>query len=145
MSPVENIGKRVKQVRLRQDMTAEDVARELRKQGVPWERATVAKLENGHRASITVTEWLALAYVLSVSPLHILVPLDDDAPFRLTPNREISALGARRFIRGFHHLPGMDWRAFLTEVPDSEVIVSEGKTGEWTIRPAEEDDEIAGR
>lgn len=66
--------------RLRQGMkpawSAERLAREMTKAGVPWTRDSVVNLENGRRKRLAVHELLALAYVLEVdSPVDLLAPL----------------------------------------------------------------------
>lgn len=120
MTPLENLGKRVRQVRLRRDMTADDVACQMREQGVNWGRATVAKLENGHRTNATVTELLALSVALNVSPVDLLVPLDNKQPYMVTPETEVSAVTARYFVQGFRPLPGSDANTFMAERPQHE-------------------------
>ncbi|MFC9089974.1 helix-turn-helix domain-containing protein [Nocardiopsis dassonvillei] len=133
-SPTEVIAQRVKEVRRKRGLSAAALAAKMTEAGVPWDRGILANLENGRRRNVSVTELFALAYVLDVSPLHLAVPLEDEAPYLFTPEREVPAVAARRLIRGFHHLPEQDWRAFITEVPESEAVVSDGHGG-WTIKP----------
>lgn len=114
------------------------------KVGVPWQRMVVVKLETGRRQGLSVSELLALAYVLNVAPVHLLVPplpaplapLDggrdarpEDDPndpndtattYQVTPEVSVPVYRVRQFIRGYRPLPGMDARAFFSEVPAHE-------------------------
>ncbi|MEV8396186.1 helix-turn-helix domain-containing protein [Streptomyces sp. NPDC057596] len=114
------VARRVRELRERRGFTAQALADKLSEQGVPWERSTVAKLENGKRQNLTLTEWLALSVVLNVAPIHLLVPLDDDSEFQVTPRVRVPALRVRQFIRGEAPLPDADARAFYSEVPERE-------------------------
>lgn len=140
-SPTAAVAHRVREVRKRRGLTAQELADKLTEQGVPWQRSTVAKLENGNRQEVTLTEWLALAAVLNVSPLHLLVPPfpspswnvdtaapsgrirndpNDEAPYQVTPERSAPMYRVRQFVRGAWPLPGGDQRAFYSEIPPQE-------------------------
>lgn len=119
--PVETITRRVREARNRKGMTAQELADRLKASGVPWDRGTVTKLETGRRQSVTVVELLALARVLDVAPIHLLVPLDDEAALRVTPAEHVPADRARQWIRGNKPLAGTDLRIFWTEAPLGEV------------------------
>lgn len=123
MTPTKTIAARVREIRERRSLTAQAVADQLRDLGIPWERSTVAKLENGTRENVTVSELLGLAVVLNVAPVHLLVPLADDAPYQVTPTGEHaqqSAAQIRDWVRGHGYLPGADLRAFWSEIPEAE-------------------------
>ncbi len=76
---------RMKEVRQLRGLTAQQLAVAMTAEGVKWDRSAVTKLENGHRQTISVVEWLTLAYVLNAAPLSLLFPLDD-ANYQVTPN-----------------------------------------------------------
>ncbi|MFD8225162.1 helix-turn-helix domain-containing protein [Streptomyces massasporeus] len=120
LPPTLAVARRVRELRERRRLTAQALADKLSEQGVPWERSTVAKLENGKRQNLTLTEWLALAAVLNVAPIHLLVPLDEKAELQVTPRMRVPALRARQFVRGEVPLPDSDARAFYSEVPEQE-------------------------
>jgi transcriptional regulator with XRE-family HTH domain len=121
LSPVATVARRVKEVRGRKGMTAKELADKLRDDaGVKWDRATVTKLETGHRQTLTVVELLALARVLDVAPTHLLVPLDD-RPFQVTPKEVQESGRVRQWLRGEKHLPGTDLQVFYSEVPLAEM------------------------
>lgn len=98
--------------------------------GVAWDRSIVANFENGRRPSVSVEEWLALAYVLGVAPMHMLVPIDNrymqvlptpqstDQPWHDTGMLEPRY--ARDWISGRHPLRESDARTYLSEVPEDE-------------------------
>jgi hypothetical protein len=96
------------------------LAERLRQVGLDWDRNIVANLENGRRASLGVDELLALALVLEVAPVHLLVPLEDEQPYQVTPTRVEPVGLVRDLIRGAAALDGMDERAFFSEVPEHE-------------------------
>lgn len=117
--PVDTISARVKELRRRKGLTAAELGERLTRQGVAWDRSIVANLENGRRRSVTVTELLALALVLDVSPLHLLVPLDE-GDYRVTPELAQPTDRVREWIRGGGGLPGTDMRIYGTETPRAE-------------------------
>lgn len=130
--PTKAIAARVREVRTKRGWSGADLARELRAVGVPWERAMVAKLETGRRRSISVTEWLALALVLNVAPVHLIVPPDDpDEPYQITGKvTAADRTSVRAWIRGEAPVDGdADSRQFFAEVPQDEF-------GEFHARPA---------
>lgn len=54
--------------------SAERLAEEMTKAGVPWNTDVVVNLEHGRRKSLRVHELLALAWVLDASPADLLAP-----------------------------------------------------------------------
>lgn len=135
--PVAAIAMRVKEVRNRKGLTAQELADRLRAAGLSWDRGTVTKLETGRRQNVSVVEWLALARVLDVAPIHLLVPLDDGHPYQVTPDEVQPAHRTRAWVRGVQPLSGTEQRIFLTEVPLGEMRRREAKRelferlGEW--------------
>lgn len=96
-------------MRRKRGMTAEQLAAAMTSHGVKWDRALVAKLENGHRQSISLDEWLALAYVLNVAPVHLLVLLEDDIPYRVSPEITADSQRVRAWVAAqnpFLYTPG---------------------------------------
>jgi transcriptional regulator with XRE-family HTH domain len=135
-TPTAAVAHRVRELRERRGFTAQRLADLMVEQGISWQRSTVAKLENGNRESVSLQEWLALAVVLSVSPLHLLVPPwpspgwerpagerndpNDEAEYLVTPTRSEPMHRIRRFVRGEDPLSRMDRRAFYSEIPPQE-------------------------
>jgi transcriptional regulator with XRE-family HTH domain len=118
--PVEHLARRVRELRRRRGLTAAQLAERLREVGLDWDRNVVANLETGRRASLDVGELLALALVLDVAPVHLLVPLDDEAPFHVTPTRIEKSGPVRDWVRGAEPLDGTDARVYWSEVPEVE-------------------------
>ncbi|MFC5753385.1 helix-turn-helix domain-containing protein [Actinomadura rugatobispora] len=116
----------VRALRDRNGWSAERLAEEMTKVGVPWGRLVVTKLENGKRQAVSVTEWLALAYVFQVSPMHLLIPLHD-MEYPVTPKHMEGTRAVRSWIRGEHELDGMDARIFASYVPEHEF----GRPVDW--------------
>lgn len=104
-------------------------------EGFRWDRFTVSNIENGRRASISVEEWLAIAYVLGVAPIHLVVPVTaadlsgdvaDDVELQVTSRVTASKDQARDWIRGRApfggHTPGLtdEKMQWLSHMPIGE-------------------------
>lgn len=109
----------MRELRRRHGWSGQKLAEEMTKVGIPWDRHIVANLETGRRRSVSVEELLALAYVLSVAPVHLLVPPATDSPVHLVPRSSVDAKRARRWIRGLDALH-TDERIYFSEVPRQE-------------------------
>lgn len=136
------ITRRVREVRLRRGLTQDELAAALQKEGVPWTRSTIAKLELGKRDNISVVELLALSCCLACSPTHLVVPPEGESLYQITPNKDVSVFAARRFFRGLEELPGMDWRGFAIEAPDDEITEYVGGRKRYVmpLAPGDDDD-----
>lgn len=91
--------------------------------GIEWDRSIVANLESGRRRTVSVEEWLALAFVLSVAPIHLLVPPtgeEDLTPYAVTPSTNSVPFFTRAWIRGQAPIGGQDPRRYFSEVPEAE-------------------------
>jgi len=120
-TPAQTIAQRVKELRARRGWSAERLAQEMAAVGLPWKKDHVHTLERRDgRKDIGVTELLALAFVLDVAPVHLLVPVEDDVEYQVTPNRRYPAARVRDFIRGTNPLDRHSGR-YHTEVPRSEL------------------------
>lgn len=64
----------VRQARSARGWSTSTLASECSKVGYPISRGTLAKLENGERTTLSVVEWLTLAYALGVPPGSLLIP-----------------------------------------------------------------------
>jgi transcriptional regulator with XRE-family HTH domain len=120
----EVIAQRVKDLRKARGWTAARLGEELAaRTDLQWDRNIVTNLENGRRRIVTISELLALAFVLDVAPVHLFVPLEDDQPYAVTQDLVLPASLVRRWVRGWPHsmgLPGMDQRRYLGQIPASE-------------------------
>lgn len=129
-TPHRVIAQRVRELRTGRGWSAQRLADELTKRGVSWDRSIVANLETGRRQTVTVEEWLALAYVLDVAPVHLLVPpTDADRPqtggfVNVAPVHSVVTTPGwyRAWVRGQAPLVGVDPRRYFSEVPDSEFV-----------------------
>ncbi|MEU7164991.1 helix-turn-helix transcriptional regulator [Streptomyces morookaense] len=135
-SASEVVAERVQELRKRQGLTAKDLAERCRLIGALGLTASViANIESGRRdlqgrrrRQVTLEEWLILAQALHVAPIHLMVPVDDNARFELTPepptpphglNRE-GAGWVREWIRGEAPLSFTNERIYRAEVPAEE-------------------------
>jgi hypothetical protein len=113
------------------------LAAELQAVGIPWNRMIVTNFESPdgkRRNAVTVEEFLALAYVLSVQPAHLLVPIDasETTPYAITPagsGHSIGAHMARAWFRGLTPVAEVEAKRYFTEVPDAEWSPP---AGQWT-------------
>jgi transcriptional regulator with XRE-family HTH domain len=62
------LGDRLKQLRIDNDLTQEEVARRARQVGLPWSPITVSAFENGRRETVALEELLLLSYAFRVEP-----------------------------------------------------------------------------
>ncbi|WFE45013.1 helix-turn-helix domain-containing protein [Verrucosispora sp. WMMD1129] len=124
LEPHRVIADRVRDLRKKRRWSAAQLAAELQEVGLRWDRSIVASFELGRRASVSVEELLALAYVLDVAPVHLLVPPDkasDSGPFYLViPSFGARLDEARDWIRGREPIVGQDPRSFFAEAPEVE-------------------------
>lgn len=128
-SPHRVIAERVKALRKGRGWSAQRLADEMTRVGISWDRSIVANLENGRRAVVSVEEWLTLAYVLDVAPVHLLVPTTGTT-YRVLPqprageqyerDAEVYLDDVRQWISGKQPLPGTDLRVYYSEVPEDE-------------------------
>lgn len=89
----------VRQLRRTKDWSAQQLADEMTKAGVPWNADIVVNLEHGRRKSLRVHELLALLFVLDAEkPLEVLVPGDEVFP--VTPGLLVDAGDVRAWLRG---------------------------------------------
>jgi 8-oxo-dGTP pyrophosphatase MutT (NUDIX family)/transcriptional regulator with XRE-family HTH domain len=74
---VSAIADEIRRRRENRKMSAQQLATACAKLGLSISRSTLADLENGRRATLTVAELLVIAAALEVEPLRLLVPLND--------------------------------------------------------------------
>jgi|SRR5215218_8950252 transcriptional regulator with XRE-family HTH domain len=120
LDPTRAVAARVRELREKRRLTAAQLAAAMTGAGIKWDRSTVAKLETGRRENVSVAELLALAAVLEVAPVHLLIPLEDDQPYEVTPGRVEPARRVRAWVSGGSPLAGIDPRAYWSEVPKEE-------------------------
>src|SRR4051794_35558476 len=96
MPPTRVIALRMRELRTKRGWSAQELADQMVKVGIPWQRPVVANLETGRRRTVSVEELLALAYVFNVAPIHLLVPLRNDIAYRLTPSSWTTASARAR-------------------------------------------------
>ncbi|MGH9250758.1 MAG: helix-turn-helix domain-containing protein [Acidimicrobiales bacterium] len=105
--------------RTRKGWSQERLSRELDGLGVRLHPTAIVKIERGTRG-VSVDEAFALALALQVAPVHLLVPLDDDAPVAVTPNTSAPAAEVRDWVRGRRELDDDAERWYFFWVPASE-------------------------
>jgi transcriptional regulator with XRE-family HTH domain len=79
LTPSKAFGRRLKQVRERNQVSTASLMRRLHDLGFKMRRAAIYEIEQGKRA-VSLDEALALAAALDVAPLFLIVPFEDDDP-----------------------------------------------------------------
>lgn len=103
------VGQRVAYYRNRADLTASMLSARCAELGLPVDRNVVAKLENGHRNSVTVDEVYVLAAALEVPPLLLLFGVGTEETAEILPGNHVPAFWAARWFSGegaMRFLPG---------------------------------------
>lgn len=141
-TPMETLAFRVRQLRARKEWTATQLGNALTANGVPWDRFTVKALENGKRKNVTVIEFLALAAVLDVAPVHLLFPLQDGM-YEITPDgdgvEDISIDRARWWFQGINPLPETNRQTYFSERPVEQLSVND-RSMDISLERARNDD-----
>lgn len=129
-TPSDIVGARIREGRRRNDWTVQQLAERCQEAGATQITASViTNIELGRRdketgqrrREVTVDELILFAKVLSIAPVHLLVPLAE-VGYQLTPDgKGVRSSRARGWIRGFDPLPSTNRRIFLTEVPEDEL------------------------
>lgn len=120
---IAGLARQVRQLRAARGWSGQRLAEEMTTRGVPWDRAVVANLETGRRRSVSVEEWLTLARLLDVAPIHLLVPVDasDVDEVQATPTERHPAMEVRAWIRGEMTLDDGDHGHFVRHRPTAEL------------------------
>lgn len=118
------VGERVRAIREARGLSHRDLATRLQGLGVRIHHPAIGKVERGERR-LDVSELFAFAYALDVSPMHLMVPADDDGRgVDVTPEVRIERSGnLRRWIRGHVSLVGQNaFRFYELSVPPDAAI-----------------------
>jgi transcriptional regulator with XRE-family HTH domain len=129
---------RVRELRKALGWSARQLADELTKAGLEWDRDIVTNFEVGRRR-VSIDELMTIAFALNVGLVHLLVPPypsrgsdawrpdrpDDNAPYQITPKLVVPIWRVRQFIRGHRPLPGQDPWKFFGEVPPHERLAED--------------------
>lgn len=78
VSATEIVARRLREIRARRRLSAQDVADRCSALGLFLNRQTLSNLENHRRDHVSVDELLVLARVLEVSPVALLQPIEGE-------------------------------------------------------------------
>ncbi len=130
MTPSDVVAGRVREIRHKRAMTVAQLADRLADLGMPGlTEQALYNLEAGRpdrrghrRRAVSVDELLALAYALEVSPLDLLVPIDDEPTISVpgTGRPDWPRGQVRDWVSARSPLPGIDERLFFAELPPEE-------------------------
>jgi transcriptional regulator with XRE-family HTH domain len=94
------VAARVRHYRKYRGMSAQRLSDRCEELGLVLPRSTLADLENGRRASITLAELLVLAAALEVPPLELALPLGEQESTEILPDGEMPTWDAARWFCG---------------------------------------------
>lgn len=117
-SPSKVFRDRLKEARKLKGWTQQQLADALASLGVKLDASGITRMERGTRG-VTLDDVIAIAAALGVSPLHMIVPLDDNGA-QLAPSLTVSTADARAWLRGQRPLQEADERLFYAQTPESE-------------------------
>jgi transcriptional regulator with XRE-family HTH domain len=117
-NPWEVFGDRVREARDGRGWTQQQLADRMTERGYPIDRTMVLRVEKG-RKHVSLREVFAFAVALDVDPLHLIIPLEDDAPVAITERVTLPAVTARKWIRGELLVPFVS--GDLRQLPRSEL------------------------
>jgi transcriptional regulator with XRE-family HTH domain len=131
LTPTAVVAARMKKLRVKRGLSADELARRMRAAGIPWERIVVTKLETGRRASVSVAEMFALAAVLNCPPVMLMTADERDEAdyqpgrvnlsYQVTPTVTSDMASVRAWIRGAIPLAeDDDTREYYGELPVGE-------------------------
>lgn len=109
-------------------MSAQDLADETERLGLPIGRSVLANLENGRRTTLSVAELLVLARALRVPPLVLLFPIGQVEEVELPPGDKVTTWIASQWFAGEVLIP--DREEFESQFDDSPLL-SEPITGPY--------------
>ncbi len=98
-STTEAFARRMRRYREKRRWSQEDLARELTVAGWKVDRTQIARIESRHRG-IALDEALMIAWVLSVPPALLYLPLGDADEVAITPNEKLQPIRALQWVTG---------------------------------------------
>ena len=131
--PSEVFRARLREVRRLRGWTQADLASALASAGLDLGESAVVRMERGIRG-VSLDEAIAIAAVLGVSPMHMIVPIDDNG-IQLAPQVTVPTTDARAWIRGQRPLTEADEQLFYAQAPVSEaewLAIAPGAWRSWT-------------
>lgn len=99
-TPSQVLAQRVRTYRDAHGWTVAELAERCSAAGVPLDGSVIANLEDDLRAPVSVQELLTLAYVLSVPPVLLFLPVGEDYEIEITPGVAIPPDAAVRWVCG---------------------------------------------
>src|SRR5262249_50443157 len=99
LRPGQVFGRRVREERMRQQLSLRELTNRVSALGVPLDRSTLVRIEQGGTRG-NLDTLFALAVALGVSPIHLMVPRQAGEKMSLLGNRTLPADDAQAWIRG---------------------------------------------
>jgi transcriptional regulator with XRE-family HTH domain len=108
------VGSRVAYHRKQAAMTASALSARCAELGLPLDRNVIAKLETGHRQSVTVDEVFVLAAALDIPPALLLFGVGTEETAEILPGHHVPAFRAAQWASGEGPFPAPDAADLLT-------------------------------
>jgi transcriptional regulator with XRE-family HTH domain len=119
LTPGAIFGRRVKEERERQRLSQEEVVRRLAGLDRPMDRSNLGRIERGETTG-QLDNVIALALALGCSPIHLMLPRDDEEEVEMAPKRSLSAADARAWLRGSKILDDGDPIAYIAAMSEED-------------------------
>ncbi|WP_328410343.1 helix-turn-helix domain-containing protein [Nocardia sp. NBC_00403] len=133
ITPHQAVKQAVTALRKKQGWTADELATECERLGMPsLNRSVIANIESGRRKYVSIDELCCLAFALDVAPVHLLIPIGDEEVdfYSATPQAMLPIRKARQWVRGEWVPPGRDPRLYFANVPAEEFeVIKAADTG----------------
>lgn len=103
ITPHQAVKQAVTALRKKQGWTADELATECERLGMPsLNRSVIANIESGRRKYVSIDELCCLAFALDVAPVHLLIPIGDEEVdfYSATPQAMLPIRKARQWVRG---------------------------------------------
>ncbi|MHB1432017.1 MAG: helix-turn-helix domain-containing protein [Streptosporangiaceae bacterium] len=100
-----DVGRRLAYFRGKTGLTASALSQRCAERGLPLDRNVIAKLETGHRQSVTLDEVLVLAAALGVPPGQLVFGVGLDRTVEVLPGHEVAPYRGLQWFSGEATLP----------------------------------------
>jgi len=100
-----------------------------------WTQSTVARIESGQRA-ISIGELVALSWALNVAPAYLLSGSFQSGAVPVHKTLQVPPAHMLKWVRGGEPLPGLNYRRYFENIPDSEWIERYGPIDEQRAQAA---------
>ena len=120
-----SVGRQVNRLRNSKQpkVSAQQLADECSRIGSTISRSTIAKLESGTRAFVTLDEVLVMAFALDVPPVLLIAAVGTREDTEVLPGRQLASWDAARWIAGAFSIEEVDGSLSAHDAGEDDLIV----------------------